>query len=217
MVSQSDALTNLVKAQVANPDAPDRYYIFCYFSGGWDVLLSLDPRDPRDFPSTEDALRRTRIQPAYEMQQRPDVDVVRSREGHLFGPYMGDLLRHSDKLTVVRGMNMETLAHSGGRRRFLTGKPPSGQLARGSNGATWLAGQLGQNELIPNLSLRVESYNRDLPNYATALRVSTVPDLLRALRPSDPVLSPLLSRQIDASLTATARCPDSMLSTPGKG
>ena len=211
-VSQADFMTNLVMAQSNNQDAPKRHYIFCYFGGGWDVLLSLDPRDPRAFPSTEENLRRTQIQPAYEQQTRPDADVVRSREGHLFGPYMGELLRHSDKLAVVRGMNMETLSHASGRRRFLTGKAPSGSLARGSNGATWLASHLGKDNLVPNLSLRVESYNRDQPNYATALRVSTVPDLLRALRPADPLLDPLLGRQVDASLKALSNCPDAKLS-----
>ena len=53
-------LNHLVHAQARNLDAPDRYYIFCYFGGGWDVFLSLDPRDPRDFPSrlTACAVRR---------------------------------------------------------------------------------------------------------------------------------------------------------------
>ena len=124
---------------------------------------------------------------------------------------MGELLRHSDKLCVVRGLNMETLAHQGGRRRFLTGKAPTGTLARGSNASTWLAGKLGEQNLIPNLSLRVESYNQDQPNYATALRVSTVPDLLRALAPADPALSPRLSRQID-EIEGKLACPDSRLS-----
>ena len=142
-----------------------------------------------------------------------DADVHRTRDGRIFGPFMGELLRHTDRLTVVRGMNMETVAHAGGRQRFLTGKPPSGVLARGSNGATWLAGQLGQADLIPNLSLRVESYNTDQPNFATALRVSTVPDLLRALRPSDPRLFPTLRRQVDHTLNAASLCPPSLRSS----
>ncbi len=211
-LGQVDFLQNLAQAQTVNPDAPDRHYIFCYFAGGWDVLLSLDPRDPRDFPSSMESLRSTQIQPGYEQLARPDSDVIRTPEGLVFGPFIGDLARHSSRLAVVRGMNMETLAHSGGRRRFLTGKAPSGTLARGSNASTWLAGQLGEKDLIPNLSLRVESYNQDQPNYATALRVSTVPDLLRALSPADPVLEPLVSRQLDEALKATSACPDSRLS-----
>ena len=64
-----DPLQQLSYAQQTNPDAPDRYYIFCYFSGGWDVLLGLDPRDPRDFPSETESLRHSRIQPGYETLQ----------------------------------------------------------------------------------------------------------------------------------------------------
>ena len=208
-----DFVHQLAHAQTANLDAPDRYYIFCYFSGGWDVLLSLDPRDPRAFPSTAESLRQSRIQPGYETLQMPDADVVRTRDGRMFGPFIGDLYNHADKLTVVRGMNMETVAHAGGRRRFLTGKPPSGVLARGSSSSTWLSGRLGKDDLIPNLSLRVEAYNVDQPNYATALRVSTVPDLLRALRPSSQPLFPRLRRQVDQAIQAASNCPPSLRSS----
>ena len=31
--------------------ASSRRFIFCYFSGGWDILLCLDPRSPADFPT----------------------------------------------------------------------------------------------------------------------------------------------------------------------
>lgn len=206
-----DPLAKLAMAQ-QSPDVPDRYYIFCYFGGGWDILLSLDPRDPRDFPSTTYSMQQTRIQPAYDQVQLMDADIVRVSEDLAFGPYIGDLVNHVDKFAVVRGMNMETLAHEGGRRRFITGKAPTGNLARGSSGATWLASHLGKNELIPNLSLRVESYNKDQPNYATALRVNSIPDLLRALRPSDPLLDPRLGRQVSVALSDAANCPTATIS-----
>ena len=211
-MGQFGFLNDLAHAQIQNLDAPDRYYIFCYFGGGWDVLLSLDPRDQREFPSTEESLRSTRIQPAYDTQQRPDLDVIRTDDGRVFGPFIGELQRHFDKLTVVRGLNMETLSHTGGRRRFITGKPPSGTLARGSSASTWLSSHLGANDLIPNLSLRIESYNVGQPNYASALRVSSVPDLLRALKPSEPTLHPLLSRQIDATLRSASACANATAS-----
>lgn len=205
------SLERLALAQL-HPDAPQRHYIFCYFGGGWDVLLGLDPRDPREFPSTSFSMQRTRIQPGYEQLNMMDADIVRVGD-MTFGPYMGDLVNHADKLAIVRGLNMETLAHEGGRRRFLTGKPPTGNMARGSSASTWLASHLGRNELIPNLSLRVESYNKGLPNYATAMRVNSIPDLLRALKPSDPILDPRLTRQISASLADASRCPDALRSS----
>ena len=202
-------LARLARAQELNPDAPDLYHIFCYFSGGWDTLLSLDPRDPSEFHNGN--LRTTRIQPAYDQLVGSDgrlVEVESSRGARFtFGPHIGGLAQHVDRLAVVRGMSMETLTHEVGRRRFLTGVPPSGLQARGSSAATWIADRLGGGDPIPNLSLQVESYNRSLAHYATALRVNSVADLLRALRPSEPLLATRLDQQIDAHLTDGALCP----------
>lgn len=198
-------LARLADAQGA-PDVPARAYVFCYFSGGWDILLGLDPRDPRRF--TNGNLRDTRIQPGYELLDGTDGRLVETPQGITFGPYIGDLARHADKLAVIRGMSMDTLTHEAGRRRFLTGKPPSGLAARGSSGATWLAARLGEADPVPNLALRVESYNRDQPNFASALQVDNVGDLLRALRPSEPLLPTPAARQLEAHLAGAADCDD---------
>ena len=40
------ALTPFRAPLKANPKEPLRNFIFCYFQGGWDHLLCLDPRDP---------------------------------------------------------------------------------------------------------------------------------------------------------------------------
>jgi uncharacterized protein (DUF1501 family) len=197
-------LVRLAEAQ-DNPDVPDQYYVFCYFGGGWDVLLSLDPRDPRQFNNAN--MLETRIQPGYELQGAGDRDIIEAG-GLQFGPYIGDLVRHVDRMAVVRGMSMDTLGHATGKRRFLTGKPPSGLQARGSSGATWLASRLGRHHDIPNLAVRVESYNKDQPNYATALSVNSVRDLLRALRRTPSALPPLGHRQVQAALAEAASCPD---------
>lgn len=189
------------------PDAPDRYYIFAYFSGGWDVLLSLDPRDPTQFHAGN--VSQTLILPGYDQldDDTNDGSLVVAGNGMAFGPYIGDLAQHADKLAVVRGMSMETLTHEAGMRRFITGKPPSGLLARGSSAATWLAGTLGEQQLIPNLSVNVESYNVDQPNYASALKVGSVPDLVRALSASPSQLGALEGRQVGDLLDKAATCP----------
>jgi len=201
-------LQRLAYAQAVNPEAPDRNYVFAYFGGGWDILLSLDPRDPTVFH--EGAVRTTRIQPAYERLQSGDgrLIVAENHRGEplTFGPHIGELVRHVDRMAVVRGMSMETLTHEVGRRRFITGVPPSGLQARGSSTATLLASRLGVDNAIPNLSLQVESYNRDQPNYASGLRVNTVDDLLRALGPSEPALFDKQARQVGALLSDAAAC-----------
>ena len=165
------ALSSLARATPRT----DQHFVFCYFSGGWDVLLGLDPRDPRDFD--EESVSETRIQPGFErLQNIADPDLVRAGP-HVFGPYIGELREHAERLCVVRGMSMDTLAHEVGRRRFLTGKPPAGQLARGTNTSAYLAHAVGREDPIPNLSVRVEQYNRDLPVDVTALSVDAISDL----------------------------------------
>ena len=53
------ALSRLASGQ--DEEADERFYVFAYFSGGWDVLLGIDPRNPAVF--NEENLGATRIQP----------------------------------------------------------------------------------------------------------------------------------------------------------
>ncbi|MCA9573658.1 MAG: transcriptional initiation protein Tat, partial [Myxococcales bacterium] len=180
------------------------HFIFCYFQGGWDILLSLDPRDPARF--NEANMAQTLIQPGYQLLVGAPgggapIDVG---GGRMFGPYIGGLAQHMDVVSVIRGMSMDTLTHEVGRRRFLTGKPPSGLLARGSSGATWLASRLGSEELIPQIAVNVESYNVDQPTWASALKVAGVGDLTRALTAGPDALDPRVEDQIDALLAQHA-------------
>ena len=98
-----------------------QHYVLVHFEGGWDVLLGLDPRDPRRFNRAN--LANTLIQPGYELLDAPgrSTDIVRTGSGLEFGPFMGDLVTHADQLVVVRGMSMGTQSHSAGCARFLDG------------------------------------------------------------------------------------------------
>lgn len=186
-------------------ETKDRYFIFAYFNGGWDLLLGLDPRDPTIF--RDDLRKVTLIDTGYSAlpagYQNP---VATNVSGMTFGPYIGDLARHADKLCVVRGMSMDTLTHEVGRRRYLTGRAPSGLQAQGSSLSTLLASYLGKNEPVPQLSVRVESYNADQPSYANAIRVASVSDLVRALRPGADALVDVEKAAVDALLYQTGRC-----------
>ncbi|MEM6369972.1 MAG: DUF1501 domain-containing protein [Myxococcota bacterium] len=196
-------------AQALEPGDPDLYYVFAYFSGGWDILLSLDPKDPTRFGPEN--IANTLVQPAYELLESSDGQLI-DVGGRIFGPHIGGLALHADKLAVLNGMSMETLTHEAGRRRFLTGKAPAGLQARGSSASTWLAAHYGNRTPIPNLSVRVESYNVDNPAYATALRANEVPDLMEALQPNEPLLPESHRVQLDALMRQTAACPGPMAS-----
>ena len=185
----------------------DRYFIFCYFNGGWDLLLSLDPRDPDEF--RDDLKKSTRIELGYSgLSSSYRENVETSVEGMVFGPAIGDLADHAERLCVVRGMSMDTLTHEVGRRRFITGQQPAGLQAQGSSIATVLASQLGSSHAIPQLSVRVESYNDGFPGFSTAIRVNGVEDLLRALRPSPLALSEGEAAAVERLMGQAEDCPD---------
>lgn len=182
----------------------DQYFIFCYFQGGWDLLLGLDPRDPAIFRN--DTKKLTGIQTGFELLPGTASLVRTSVDGMEFGPYIGALADHADKLVVVRGMSMDTLTHEVGRRRFLTGRPPAGLQAQGSSLATILASYLGKDDPVPQLSVMVESYNVGFPTYASAIRVSSVDDLLRALRVNPHALGTDDQAEIDRLLAHVRDC-----------
>ncbi|MCO4769142.1 MAG: DUF1501 domain-containing protein [Deltaproteobacteria bacterium] len=170
-------------ARADDGELEDRYYIFCYFDGGWDLLMSLDPRDPAVF--RDDIRKTTRIQPGYDRLPSQYRELVPTSVPEMtFGPAIGDLRYAAEKMCVVRGLSMDTLTHEVGRRRFLTGRPPTGLQAKGSSLATLLASCLGSGQPMPQLSVLVESYNANQPSWSSAVRVSSVQDLLRALTPA---------------------------------
>ncbi len=154
----------------------DRCFVFLYFSGGWDVLLSLDPRDPNVF--TPDRVAETRILAGYSLLANDSsfpTQVVTPTEragagpsNIKFGPAIGRLADHYDQMCVIRGINMATVAHEVGFRYFLTGKEPNG----------------------------IESYNDRYPGSANALRVSRANDLILTLSPSPTQLDSEIEKQL---------------------
>ncbi len=161
-----------------------RCFVVLYFAGGWDQLLSLDPRDPAIF--TPERISDTKILPAYSTYGDPLINnaapLIRPAGSNItFGPSIGNLAKHYDKMAIVRGVNMNTLSHSAGYRYFLTGKEPNGDAARGSSLATEIVGQLAPTVPIPSLAYQIESYNERFGGAANALRVSSSNDLLLTL------------------------------------
>jgi hypothetical protein len=169
---------------------PNRYFVFCYFSGGWDLLLSLDPRDPGKYADAN--IRATKIQPAYTwlpdtLSDRTKVtkDVIQPKGSNIdYGPAMHHyaMAGHHDVTCMVRGVPMDTVTHGVGRRYFITGMMPNGLNPKGSAMPTRIVSQQSGMTPIPNLVVRVETFNEDDPAYASGLKVSSVSDLLATLQ-----------------------------------
>ncbi len=191
----------------------DRFYVFAYFAGGWDTLLGIDPRDPSVF--NDDSVGVTRIMPGYGLQsavQYQEAPAYAPGSEILLGPAARPLDAVVDRLTIVRGMSMDTLTHEVGRRRFITGKPPSGLNARGSAGTAWIASRFSGERLIPNLSVGVESFNPELPPEVSALRVGNSSDLVAMLRRRGPSIDDPVADAISELHADEASCARSLSS-----
>jgi hypothetical protein len=179
-------------AEAAAAVASTRRFLFCYFPGGWDQLLFLDPRDPDANERRYDDSNRgtTLTETRYStLEGHNGFTPALVRAGNLtFGPATEKpgltapkLSAHHARIAIVRGLNMGTLGHEVGYRYFLTGKFPSGNAARGTSVATECAGQMRSTAPLPAISLRVEAYNDRQPGQYSAMRVDSIDDLLQVL------------------------------------
>jgi hypothetical protein len=178
-------MLNGLPAYASQPTSLDRYFVFAYFGGGWDNLITFDPRDPDVF--TQERVSETGIELGYE-----DLDVespLIETDMGTFGPYIGLLANHTEKMAVLRGMTMGSVAHNSARRHALTGFLPAGTSVRRSSIATVLASYLGSENPIPNLSMGVDSFNLDQPMWASALKANDIDSLYSALSAGDQDLS----------------------------
>jgi uncharacterized protein (DUF1501 family) len=183
--------------------------VFAYFSGGWDTLMSLDPRSQMQFGNPDgdiyagyDVLAQNDTAIAQVMSETGGTGLVQPNGSAIeFGPAMGKLADDWADLCVVRGVNMGTLTHEVGRRYFITGKFPRGLQASGSALPTWIASKDPSAAAIPNLVVGgVESYNEGLDPKASALKINDNDDLSVVLQPIDPTLT--LPAEVDDALLA---------------
>lgn len=168
-----------------------RNFIFCYFNGGWDQLMSLDPRNPKVFDDSTTTLKNRRIQLGWDRLPTHFDDgtsipkqVIRPPGSNIdFGPAMASFAKdHFNVSCVVRGVMMDTVAHDIGRRYFITGEMPAGLSAKGSSWGTRIVAQQGEHTQIPNLVIRAETYNKGLPSFATGLKATSAADLVNTLK-----------------------------------
>jgi hypothetical protein len=190
-----DGLIGLPHAHADDGDPGDApLLVLCEFSGGWDTLYSLDPRNHQVFGDPSGG-----IYTGFDMvTDVPTKNIIENDSGGTgivrpagcnvdYGPVMDKLVKaHFQDLCVVRGVQMGTLTHEVGRRYFLTGKFPRGLAASGSSLETWWASAADKLDSyqIPNLvSGGAETYNENLTPTASGLRVPSYTEMLQVLRP----------------------------------
>ena len=144
--------------------ADNEFFIFIHAAGGWDVTLWADPRNemrgivhPASTENTDTSqLRRWSDAPlvdaarTFELIQPPSSNLV-------FGPGIGNLAELYDRITVINGLEMNTVAHPDGATFSATGRHLQGGHVIASSIDTMIANEFGGDQLFPSVSVRFPS------------------------------------------------------------
>ena len=174
----------------APPELGGEFFIFIHAAGGWDVTLWADPRnerrgliEPASTDNTDTAgLRHWRDAPlagathTFELVRAPGSNLV-------FGPGIGNLLSHCDRLCVINGLAMNTVSHPDGVAFSATGRHLQGSRVSQSSVNTVLAHELGLSQTLPSVSINFPSAfaGEELDRRAVPLAVSSVGTISRSL------------------------------------
>ena len=96
---------------------PNHYVVVLFMNGGYDPVLTFDPKEQDKVAATIDCEFRA-------------ADRVKGRE-RMYGPLIGELIRHESDLCIVNGVRLDTVAHIDGflqtmfGRRVIPGGPPT--------------------------------------------------------------------------------------------
>jgi uncharacterized protein (DUF1501 family) len=204
LLSGGVALANLFPSVAQAAPATKRRFVFAYFEGGWDLLLGLDPRDPRTTTAAAQL-----IDPGYGQLGAIGQRGLQRAGALTFGPAVhASFLPFANRCSIINGITMDTASHEAGRRYFITGRFPRGITAVGSSTTAEILAQIGESSTIPHMSINVESYATGLPSHASALDVGSLTDLLVALRPLsmlDPAIETAVKQFQDARSCASTQ------------
>jgi hypothetical protein len=166
------------------------FFLFIHAAGGWDVTLWADPRNelrglvhPASTENTDTSqLRLWRDAPldggvkTFELLRPQGSPLV-------FGPGAGALVDIVDRITVVNGLAMSTVAHPDGATFSATGRHLQGGRVPSPSIDTMIANELGTSQLFPSVSVRFPSsyVGENLDRRVVPLTVGDVSVISRTL------------------------------------
>jgi uncharacterized protein (DUF1501 family) len=190
------------------------FFVFIIALGGWDVTLWADPRNevrgivhPASTANTDTSqLKRWVDAPLAEGEK--SFQLVRPKGSNLvFGPGIGDLADMPDRITVINGLAMNTVAHPDGEVFSATGRHPQGGRVAASSVDTVLANELGKEQLLPNVSIRFPSsyVGENLDRRVVPLAIDDVGAIARTVSRSTLYESEADRDRVTAMLSEEAR------------
>ena len=150
---------------VSSATGPTEFFVFIIALGGWDVTLWADPRNelrgivhPASTENTDTGQVKRWVDAPLGDGAFKTFELVRPKgSSHAFGPGIGDLADMADRITVVNGLAMNTVAHPDGQVFSTTGRHPNGGRVASSSIDTMLSNELGREQLFPTVSVRFPS------------------------------------------------------------
>jgi len=178
-------------ADVAAASSPD-FFLFIIALGGWDVTLWADPRNelrgivhPASTENTDTAPLKRWVDAPLGDTGFKTFELVRPKGSSLvFGPGIGDLADMADRITVINGLEMNTVAHPDGQIFSTTGRhPQGGTRVANSSIDTMIANELGRDQLFPTVSVRFPSayVGENLDRRVVPLAIDDVGSISRTL------------------------------------
>ncbi len=227
------AMTVPILPAFAEPTVgPDEFFIFIHASGAWDVTVGLDPRNTNDGiidPATSGAkgtidptpitrwVDDTGIIDGGLLYNGPSFQLVRppGPSPLVFGPAIGNLLKHYSRMTVINGISMNTVAHQDGTTFSASGRHLAGTKAAASSIDTMMADAMGVNQLLPAVSVNFpSSYVAGPDRRAVPLAVSSIGAVASSLIRSTKYESVGERDAVNAVLSAEARALAGMSAEP---
>ncbi len=166
------------------------FFVFIIAQGAWDVTLWSDPRNelkgiihPASTENTDTAPLKHWVDAPLEGAFKT-FEVIRPANSNLvLGPGIGDLVDLVDRLTVINGLEMNTVAHPDGQLYSTTGRHPQGGRVAASSVDTILSNELGREQLFPTVSVRFPSayVGESLDRRVVPLAIDDVGSISRTL------------------------------------
>ena len=163
-------------------ESSDDFFIFIHASGGWDVMLSTDPRNartgliepPNTGNMTKGGIRLWADAPLGDGNS--SFQLVQPKGSNLvFGPAIGNLSSYASRMTLFNGLAMNTVSHPDGTIFAATGRHLAGGRVPASSIDTIIASELGTSQLLPMVSIRFPSYAIDgIDPRAIPLKVDSI-------------------------------------------
>lgn len=141
----------------------DRYFVFYYMMGGWDLTLLSDPLVPNGRISTQ-------YQPS---------EIFEAGK-HRFGPAMRPVAPWFDRMGIIRGIEAQALNHPQARFQLVSGHFKEPGEAVHASVQTRIARHIGKAYPLPNLSsdgIRPAVYLGDHDAHVKPLRIRSVDQL----------------------------------------